>query len=686
MNERYKVVTWLLMVWILLPLTGTVASARQTAGEAYRDAREHLIEERYEQALALFRRVVDEYSDSDRADDAQYYIGYTLEAMGRNQEAIQAFEEVLENWPDSSRVESARLHRNELLGRQPGRGQGVYEEVIRSSGSWELRRDTSLALARQGNLAGADVLEEIMRRGSSSRQLELVKILGRRVEDPVARGIIIIGLEPSHSSSVQLRTLQTLQPVVKDREVIRAIQGTLTRETSSSVKLKAIEVLRGFMDDAGVRRAMTEALGEGNSSSVKITACAALSGHLLDPEVRPALLRLFEGSSSSSVQLKALEELEREKDRPEIAEALRAAMARHNSSSVKLKAMRIAGGSGRADVRAVARAGLGSGSSSVQLSAVKALAEGLNDPAASEAIEEVFRSNDVSTSVQVAALGALSRHMETDAAPRALALALTSRNSTRVQLRAMELASQYIGRPEVKGGVLQLLDDSSTSTSVQLRAIRMLQPAVDIAEVRGIVSAALRPSNSTSVQLQAVEALSPQSRHEDVRRALVSTLDRDYSTSVVLKSLRELDDYVDEDPQVREAFIRVMQNHRMSSTVRVRAAEELVSVADSKLEEQIADAMEDVIIRLSRNRGRSGDLLDDAFDVLEDVDPERAERLEDRRRRRRSYLWRGGEWLAENTGLGEVWRHLDTLKLLAELTRGGSQFGESARSAVVELE
>ena len=109
---------------------------------------------------------------------------------------------------------------------------------------------------------------------------------------------------------------------------------------------------------------------------------------------------------------------------------------------------------------------------------------------------------------------------------------------------------------------------------------------------------------------------------------------------------------------VKEAFIQVMQDDRMSSTARVRAA-------DSPLEEQIGDAMEDVIIRLSSQRGHSGDLLDDAFDLLEDVDPERAKRLEDRRRRRRSYLWQDGEWLAEHTRLGEVWQQPDTLKLLA---------------------
>jgi hypothetical protein len=61
---------------------------------------------------------------------------------------------------------------------------------------------------------------------------------------------------------------------------------------------------------------------------------------------------------------------------------------------------------------------------------------------------------------------------------------------------------------------------------------------------------------------------------------------------------------------------------------------------------QIAEAMEDVILRLTR-RGRSGhnDLIDDALDVLRAVDPERAERLSGRRGAVRSEQNRNG-WVS----------------------------------------
>jgi hypothetical protein len=122
---------------------------------------------------------------------------------------------------------------------------------------------------------------------------------------------------------------------------------------------------------------------------------------------------------------------------------------------------------------------------------------------------------------------------------------------------------------------------------------------------------------------------------QDVRAALIETLDSEYSTSVVLESMDALEDYVDEDAGVRNGFIRVMQDDDMSSTARVRAGEALVEDADARLKNQIAEAMEDVIIQLSR-RGRwhgHGDLIEEAFEVLEDADPDRAERLEARYRK-----------------------------------------------------
>jgi tetratricopeptide (TPR) repeat protein len=682
MKSKYRFVARFTIVALALASWSTVA-AQPSAATMYMDAREHLVEERFEQALRLFRRIVDEHPSSDEVEDAQYYVGYTLELMGRRDQAIRAYDEFLRNWPDSVRVENAKAHRLELIGQQPGGNSEVLEDVFSGSGSWELKRDAAMALAREGNLSGAAILEQIMRRESTGRQLAVVKILERHLSDPSARRILLLGLESSRSSSVQLRTLEALEPIAGDPEVAAAIERVLAGKSSSSVEQKAIDVASEHIDEPHVRRAVARALESENSSSVQMKACSVLSGHMLDPEVMPAVIRLFQTSTSSSVQLKALSSIEPDKDRLEAAAILREAITNNNSSSVQLKAIQIAGNSNNEEVRAMARAGLArSNSSSVQLQAVKAFAEGRNEAAASEAIEEMFQRGNVSTSVQLAALDALENHMDTPAAPQALSHALDSDNSTSVQLKALQLAVEHVSLEEVKAAILGLLGDSSTSTSVQLRAVRLLQEDIDEPEVRRIVSQALRPSNSTSVQLEAVESLSEEVDEKETRLALIRVLDREYSTSVVLKALDGLEDYAGQDSAVKEAFIRVMLDERISSTARVRAAESLVSSAGTRLKEQIADAMEDVIIRLARHR-RSGhsDLMDDAFDVLEDVDPERAERLEQRYGNRRvHFLEESGRAIAEEVGLDVVLDNYDTLRFWADLVRG-SRVSRDAASA-----
>ena len=627
-------------LWLVL-IAGAL-SAQTSAREAYLQARENLVEERFEPALALFRSIVAQYPKSEEADDAQYYVGYTLERLGRKQEAVKAYDELIEKWPDSIRVENARTHRAEIVRYQPQAGGALLNEVFSSpSTSWELKRDTAIALARSVNVIAPDVLEEIMRREASSRQLELVAILSDRTSNPTARRVLLLGLEPSLSTSVQLRALQALAPVAAESEVTGAMARALAGRTSSSVKLQAIQVLAPHASLPNVRRALASALENENGSSVQLAACAALAGHLGEAEIRPAVLRLFEASASSSVQLAALAALDRNRDRPEVEDLLRAAIVTPTSSSVKLQAIRIAGASKLPKLRAVAREGLRpENSTSVQFEAVKAFGEGRNDPAASEALATVFGPHQTSTSVQLAALDALANHLDTPAAAPALAESLEPTRSTSVQLKALGLASPRASSPEIRLSLLRVLGDSSTSTSVQLEAISLLREDVGRPDVRRILAAALRPSNSTSTLLKAVEALASQTAHAEVREAMVRTFTHEYSTSVVLASMTALAAQLEKDAPVKDAFIRLMEDDGMSSTARVRAGRGLSPAADASLKKRIADAMEDVILRVNRRDfgNHGGRVTDDALDVLRPIDPERAARLAERVRWPR--LWR----------------------------------------------
>lgn len=609
--------------------------AQEAASSLYLEAREHLIEERFGPALALFREVVANHAQSSRADDAQYYIGYTLERMGRDSEAVEAYEEFIRRWPESSRIESARSHLVELISEQgaPSR-QLPLDELLSSGTSWELKRDVAFALARGGDFTAVSILEEAMRRESSSRQQELIRILGDHLSNRSARRVFAQALEPGRSSSVQLLALRTLRPVAGQQDVALMIEAAVTRNNASSVQLEAIRTLKPSVNQPHVRRVILKALERGVSSSVMISAIKSLEGHLLDDDVRPAIVQLYLRSKASSVQLEALNGLRREVERVEIVDIITAAANNRNSSSVQLAAMRLARSSGNPVVRQAAGHGLDRGTpSSVQLEAVRALAEGQNEEAAAEALEAMLKERSTSSSVMLEGLRSLTRHMETTAAPRAVAAALHNSRPSSVQLEALDLAGSFATVEPVKSALVEVLQPGSMPSSVQLKAIKVLGRRLSESEIRALIGLAIHYSNPSSVQLSAIHVLEDASDQRDTRELLFSGFNRRNPSSVVLSSVSALETYVESDRQVHGRFIEVMEEHRISSSARVRTAEALLPGSDNALKRRIVDAMEDVCQRRweqwRRNRVRfRDDTIGDAIDVVREIDPEKARELE----------------------------------------------------------
>ncbi len=609
--------------------------AQEAADSLYLDAREHLIEERFENALALFREVVADHTQSSRVDDAQYYIGYTLERMGRGREAAEAYEELIRRWPESSRVESARSHLVELIGENASPSQQLHlDELLSSRISWEVKRDVAFAMARSGDFTAVSILEEAMRRESSSRQQELIRILGGHLSDRAARRVFGLALQPSRSSSVQLMALRTLRPVSGEEDVALMIEAAIARNNASSVQLEAIRTLRSSAGRLHVRRVILKALEPGVSSSVKISAIRALQGHLLDDDVRPEIVKLYLRSETSSVQLEALTGLRGDVERAEIVGILTAAAGSRNSSSVQLAAMRLARSSGNPVVRQAASHGLDRGiSSNVQLEAARALAEGENEEASAEALESMLKEQSTSSSVMLEGLRSLTRHMGTAAAPRAVAAALHDSRPSSVQLEALDLAGSFATVEPVKSALEEVLSPGSTPSSVQLKAIKVLGRRISEGEVRALIGLAIHHSNPSSVQLSAIGALEEASDQRDTRELLSHGLNHRSPSSVVLSSVDALEPYVERDQQVRGQFIEVMEESRISTSARVKTAEALMPGSDSALKRRIVGAMEDVCQRRweqsRRNRIRFNDnTITNAIAIVGEIDPEKARELE----------------------------------------------------------
>jgi tol-pal system protein YbgF len=66
-------------------------------------------EKKFDQAMASFQKFLEEYPKSDRADNAQFWIGESLMGLKQYDRAILAFQQVIEKYPKGNKVPSAML-------------------------------------------------------------------------------------------------------------------------------------------------------------------------------------------------------------------------------------------------------------------------------------------------------------------------------------------------------------------------------------------------------------------------------------------------------------------------------------------------------------------------------------------------------------------------------------------------
>ena len=75
----------------------------------YQRAFKLLKESRYEQALAAFKKFLQDFPDSDYSDNAQYWLGETNYVMQEYELAINEYQALLNTYPDSQKVSHALL-------------------------------------------------------------------------------------------------------------------------------------------------------------------------------------------------------------------------------------------------------------------------------------------------------------------------------------------------------------------------------------------------------------------------------------------------------------------------------------------------------------------------------------------------------------------------------------------------
>jgi hypothetical protein len=373
---------------------------------------------------------------------------------------------------------------------------------------------------------------------------------------------VLRGLDPGRSTGVQLRALQALEPVAFSDDVSRAIEVLLSSGSAST--------------------------------SVSLEAVRTLSAHLDRANVRRAASRALDNGKATAVQILACSTFASYLLTDELRPAVERLYREANATASQLQCLR-------------------------------GLAPKADDLAAAGILEEAIGSPTTATAVKLEAvsIAASAALPQVRAAARA---GIRPGNATSVQLRAVKTLGAGRSDESAAEALEALFRDTSAATSVLLAGLDALESHLDTKAAPRVLTRALTSNAATSVELRAVEIATPMAASSEVRGALLRCLTSAHSTSVVLASMTPLETHVSSDPQVREAFVRVLENGEIASAARVRAGQSLLPVADAALTARIADAMEEVILK-ARRRGGNPEVVQKALSVLERVDRDRAERL-----------------------------------------------------------
>ncbi len=101
------------------------ADQPSTPEALYRSAYEDYMRGNYDLAAEGFRDYLEQWGDTDLADNALYWVGECYDALDRTEEALEVFSEVLERYPNSDKAAAAQLKKGLLYLKLGDQGQGV---------------------------------------------------------------------------------------------------------------------------------------------------------------------------------------------------------------------------------------------------------------------------------------------------------------------------------------------------------------------------------------------------------------------------------------------------------------------------------------------------------------------------------------------------------------------------------
>jgi tetratricopeptide (TPR) repeat protein len=288
---------------------GPYGTVRTSADAAYSRGQSALDRHRWDEALTDFSQAASQ--GGSRADGALYWKAYTLNKLGRRDDALAAVAELRKSYPSSRWLEDANalelevkqasgqpvspdaqsdedlklMALNGLMQSDPDHALTALDGLLKSGQSPKLKEQALFVLAQNNSPKAQQMLEQVARgSGNPDLQLKAISFLGPKITVTKGDGGVWTRTQP-----IKGQTLSEIYESSNDVNVKRAVLNALSagRDTDHLLQIAKTE------KDADLRRDAFRRLTGAVMSASLNDALVAAYGSEQDQEVKRTIANAF---------------------------------------------------------------------------------------------------------------------------------------------------------------------------------------------------------------------------------------------------------------------------------------------------------------------------------------------------------------------------------------------------------
>ncbi len=246
----------LFKLFMVVLATNCIAANPDKDDDAYKEAYQFILDERYNEALENMRKVMETYPDSRWADDALFWHSFALEKTAQMlaqqgtlqeqekklKEAFESYEKLLHHYPDSKWFDDARTNLMQLSKELGAKGYAEFPALAQDSkGSEEeqIMEAAIQALQARGGEESLNALLRLYEKNPTPKIKEKIVYVIGTFDTPEARTKLTDIAKNDTNTQVRLQAIFWLGQMGGDQSLL-ALKDLALTETEPKIQKKVI--------------------------------------------------------------------------------------------------------------------------------------------------------------------------------------------------------------------------------------------------------------------------------------------------------------------------------------------------------------------------------------------------------------------------------------------------------------